>query len=46
MSKQTIHEEILVLIENSRGELKSQVMKLTNAKNPRLCDIVRTIDIL
>lgn len=34
--KQTVHEEILDLIENKRGELKTQVMKLTNAKNPRL----------
>lgn len=34
--KQTVHEEILDLVENSRGELKTQVMKLTNGKNPRL----------
>jgi hypothetical protein len=33
---QKIHEEILDLIENSRGELKTQVMKLTNEKNERL----------
>lgn len=29
---QQIHETILDLIENSRGELKTQVMKLTNLK--------------
>ena len=32
---QKINEEILDLIENKRGELKTQVMKLTNEKNPR-----------
>ena len=32
---QKIHEEILDLIENKRGELKTQVLKLTNEKNPR-----------
>ena len=32
---QQIHEEILDLIENKRGELKTQVMKLRNGKNPR-----------
>ena len=32
---QQIHEEILDLIENKRGELKTQVMKLTNEKSPR-----------
>jgi pyrrolidone-carboxylate peptidase len=33
---QRIHEEILDLIENSRGELKTQIMKLTNQKNVKL----------
>lgn len=36
MANQKIKETILDLIENSRGELKSQVMELTNQKNPRL----------
>jgi hypothetical protein len=35
MASQMIHEEILDMVENSRGELKSQVVKLTNAKYPR-----------
>jgi hypothetical protein len=34
MSEQ-IHEEILDLIGNKRGELKTQVVRLTNEKNPR-----------
>ena len=37
------HEEILKFVENKKGELKMQVMKLTNAKNPakllKLADI-------
>ena len=34
MSTQKIHETLLDLIENSRGELKSQVMALTNEHLP------------
>jgi len=34
MGKQIIHEETLDMVENSRGELKTQVIQLTNAKNP------------
>jgi len=36
MSHQKVHEEILDLIENSRGELMTQIMKITNEKNPKL----------
>jgi len=31
---QQVHEEILDMVENSKGELKTMVIKLTNAKNP------------
>lgn len=44
MSTQKIHETLLDLIENSRGELKSQVMKLTNEKNPKLGLTFKTIN--
>ena len=31
---QQIHEEVLDMIENKKGELKTMVIKLTNEKNP------------
>lgn len=36
MSQQKVHEEILDFLENSRGQLRTQIMKLTNEKNPKI----------